>query len=200
MRAAYPSVLAIMGQENFDRVARNFIACHPPASAIMQHYGQAFPEFLEGFKPLAKSPFLKDVATAEMNWLKAYHARDADILTGEELQSLEGDAVMEVRLQPHPAQHVIKSDFPVFDLFEARTTWPKPGISLARSQSMMITRPVYECMATPLTEPVTTFIELLGNGQPLGEALEAVGSVHSGFDASTAIAIILQTGAFRSIT
>ena len=53
LRGAFPSVLAIMGEENFARVARNFVAVHPPRSPMMQRYGEAFPVFPRRFRAAA---------------------------------------------------------------------------------------------------------------------------------------------------
>ncbi len=49
LRGSFPSVLAIMGEENFARVARNFVASHPPRSAMMQRYGEEFRKFPRRF-------------------------------------------------------------------------------------------------------------------------------------------------------
>ena len=130
LRSTFPSLLAIMGAETFDRVARVFISRHPPRSAMMQAYGDRFADFLTGFKPLAGSPFLADVARAERAWLDAYHAADAPVLTGGMLADLTPEKAQTLRLKRHPAATMIASSYPLFDLFRAREVWPRPGVDL----------------------------------------------------------------------
>ncbi len=199
LKSAYPSLLAIMGEENFSRVARNFILASPPRSPMMQVYGQAFPEFLRDFKPLAKSPFLFDVAIAERCWLQAYHAPDAAILEPQQLGAVDPDLVMGMTFKVHPAAHLIQSGFPLCDLFDARNTWPCIGIDLANPQDLLITRPNYECLTTRVTRPQVVFLHALINLRTLAEAIETASRGDESFEPSMAISVFLQTGLFTSI-
>ncbi len=199
MASSFPSLLTIMGEENFKRVSRNFILNHPPSSPMMQQFGRAFPEFLLGFKPLAKSPFLADVAKAELSWINAYHAQDAAIITPEELQSVNPEKVMDLVLTPHPAFHILTSPYPVIDLFHARTEWPKPGLDIGQAQTLVITRPYFECFANEVDESIGCFLSLLASGISLGEAISKTSEIHADFDATTGIASMLQIGCFKSL-
>ncbi|MGB7286366.1 MAG: DNA-binding domain-containing protein [Salaquimonas sp.] len=197
MKAAYPSLHKIMGEENFALVSRNFIANHPPKSPLMLQYGREFPQFLSAFRPLAKSPFLKDVATAELKWLEAYHALDGAFIEPADLTEIDPEKTMDLKFRAHPAASIIQSEFPVFDLFNARITWPCPGINLQNSQTMLISRPVYDCLATLLTPSQAVFFNALLDGKTLGEAIAIALQNDATFDASQAISILLQTGIFK---
>ena len=199
LAAAYPSILAIMGQENFDRVARIYVSEHPPVSPIMQQFGSEFHAFLEGFKPLRKSPFLTDVARAESAWLDAWHAADAQCLTPEQLGGVDPERTLELVFSPHPAVHLLSSAYPLFDLFNARYEWPAPGLNLDEAQSVLITRPVLECRITPLDRAQTAFVSALISGQSLGASISEAGALSDNFDPASAIALVLQTGTFRPL-
>lgn len=199
MASSFPSLLTIMGEENFKRVSRNFILNHPPSTPMMQQYGRAFPEFLSGFKPLAKSPFLADVARAELSWINAYHAQDAGILTPEELQSIDPDKIMELVLTPHPAFHILSSSYPIVDLFNARSEWPKPGLDIGQVQTLVITRPNFDCFANEVEESIGSFLSLLASGISLGDAISTTNETHTDFDATTSISTLLQIGGFMSL-
>jgi len=196
MKQAYPSLIAIMGEENFSKVARHFISAHPPQSAMMQTYGGPFAEFLKSYKPLAKSPFLADIARAERAWLSAYHAVDWPALTPEELASAGNPS--ELSFQPHPAACLLRSNYPLFDLFNARDAWPCPGIDLGETQAVLITRPELDCMITRLDGTDTAFFAALFEGQSLESAITSAMEAGDGFEPAGAIGLAFATGAFCS--
>lgn len=198
LKAAYPSILAIMGEENFNKLARIHATSFPPKSAMMQTYGDEFPEFLKNFKPLRKSPFLVDVAKAEKAWLTAFHALDAEPLKPEVLSGFSPEETMQLSFKFHPATALIKSEFPIMDLFSYRVCKPQNDIDLSVAQSMLITRPMLEVLAVELDPATTAFFEQLSNGQTLANAINAALELNTDFDASQAIATLFQTGACTS--
>lgn len=197
VKAAYPSIAAIMGEENFNLVARNFVAFHPPKSPLMQQYGGDFPNFLKNFKPLQKSPFLVDVAEAEKAWLQAFHAKDEAVLSPEDLAQITPEETMNLKFEVHSAGHLIESAFPVHDLFLARFEWPAPNIDLEQSQGILISRPELDCISTSLTQSQSVFFRSLFSGETLAAAIGSGMEIEEAFDASVAISIMLQTGIFK---
>ncbi len=199
MGAAFPSIKAITGEENFARIARNYVSNHPPQSPMMQKFGSNFPEFLAAFPPLAKSPFLADIARAERAWLDAYHAADHEPLEAGELAGMSPEAAMELTFTPLPATRLIRSPYPVATLFDARNEWPRTGIDLTQGECLLITRPFLECIATTLDDPEAEFLERIFSGFNLGEAVSGAMELHDEFDPSAAIALLLRTGAVHGL-
>ena len=199
MKANFSSLHAIMGEENFAKIARNFIFIHPPTSPMMQNFGAQFPGFLASFKPLEKSPFLVDIAQAEHAWLASHHASDAEPLKPEELASVDPDQTGMIKFNPHPATHLLQSEYPLFDFFNARFNWDGK-VDLSQSQSVLLTRPALDVAVTKLNSAQASFIGALITQSPLGEAIGNAIEIDEDFDPSAAIALILETGAFKSIT
>src|SRR6516165_909152 len=75
LRLSYPAVQKLVGEAFFEGAARAFIAGHPPASACLDDYGAAFPEFLAAFSPASSLAYLSDVARLEWAVCRALHAR-----------------------------------------------------------------------------------------------------------------------------
>ncbi len=194
MRSAYPSVLAILGSGQFDRIARNYIAQHPPRSAMMQAYGQEFADFLASFPPLGKSLFLADVARIERAWLDAYHAADVPCLTGETLRELAPEVLLESRFKLHPAAFLLASRHPVLDLFAWRNGRPEEGVDLSLCQNAAVTRPGLAVMVTELDEAGFMFCSSLAAGDPLGEAAGAALGLREDFDLAAGLANIFAIG------
>lgn len=196
LAAAFPSVAAIMGEENFARVTRNFIAMHPPRSPVMQLYGEDFPLFLQGFAPLRGAPYLADVASAERAFLNAWHAADAPALDGAEIGALDPAQTAELRFACHPATRLLMSDFPVADLFSWRHGRPDSGIDLGICQGLLVTRPVFDVAVTALTRPQHNFLDQLCAGRSFAEAAEAALEKNRAFDIAGTFAIALGAGMF----
>ena len=194
--SAYPALVEIMGQETFDRIARNFIVAEPPASPMMQYYGAGFADFLDGFPPLAKSPFLGDVARAERGWLEAYHAADRPALEAGDLAGLDEAAILSLRLDGHPAAHLVASQWPVFDLFGWRDGRPAEGADLQQSQCLAISRPALEVRVHLLEPSLHDFAAALLSGAMLGEAAEQAMQRDDAFDLAEALAFVLNSGLF----
>ncbi len=200
LKAAFPSILVILGEDNFSRVARNFIALHPPRSPMMQHYGGEFPQFVAGFAPLKNAGYLVDVARAERAFLAAWHAADAPLLDGNELAGIAPEQTIALSFRKHPATTIISSLFPVADLFAFRNGRPESGADLQKAQGIAFTRPGLEVIATTLTSGEAHFLSTLALGESLGEAAGAVLEEHPDFDISAAFATAINTGMFLPIS
>ena len=196
LAANFPSTRAILGEENFRIVARNFILAHPPETPVMADYGGAFAEFLAAFPPLAKSPFLADLARLEWLWGRAYHAVDQSPLDAGTLAQTDADVVGASPLVAHPAAALIASSHAVATLFEARNEWPQPPFDVDEPQAVLVTRPGLEVMVTRLDMPQASFFKALLDGESLSSAIGAALAAHEDFDAGAAIALMLATGAF----
>jgi uncharacterized membrane protein YphA (DoxX/SURF4 family) len=67
----YPVVNALVGEEFFRTMAREFAGHHFPSSPIMAEYGNGFAEFIETFAPAATLPYLSDMARLEWQRVSA---------------------------------------------------------------------------------------------------------------------------------
>lgn len=198
LKAAYPSIAVMMGDENFQQIARFYVSAHPPRSPMMQTFGSEFPDFVKNLPPLKNSPFLEDVAKAEKAWLEAYHAHDAEPIDSEELRAFKPEETMNLIFMAHPASHLIRSKYPLSDLFDFRNERPENGVNMEISQHLLITRPQLNVFTTALDEANAAFFELVLSGNTLGAAIGSAMEIDDEFDASKAITLLIQTGAVTS--
>jgi len=202
MAETFPSIKTIIGQENFATITRAFIANHPPSSPVMQAYGEDFPKFLIDCAPLKNYPFLTDVAQVEISWINAYHAADAQPLDGALLGEIEPDKLMGIRFDVHPATRLVTSSYDLLGLFLSRNN---SGAELnfdnsENIQSVLITRPHLSVETIALDAAATAFIESLIKNNTLGTSVEIAMKSDADFDASTAITLMLTSGAMRAIS
>jgi hypothetical protein len=116
--AAYPVVAALMGEDSFDALARDFWHHHPPERGDLACWGEALADFTAHNPQLADVPYLPDVARVEWALHRATGAPDAlaDPASFSMLASTDPDR-MTLRLPPGTA--VITSDWPVASLVAA---------------------------------------------------------------------------------
>lgn len=202
MEQTYPGVKHTIGAENFATVRRIFIKNHPPSSPIMQSYGDLFPEFLKDFKPLHHSPFIVDLANAELSWIEAYHAPDAKIMDADELGKIEPERLMETKFVSHPATAIISSNYALYEMFCARENETNSITSREKSKftrSVLITRPHLAVEVNELDEANTAFFNMITNDHSLGESVECAMQLDAGFDISSTIALMLSTGSMTDL-
>lgn len=194
LQAKYQSLYAILGNENFTKVSRIYVAENPPNSAMMQTYGDNFSNFIEKFQPLKNSPFLVDLAKVESAWIKAFHALDAAPLAPEALSEFDPEKLMELRFETHPSAHLIKSDFAIADLFNQRFADKAEDIDINIAQNILITRPEFEMQLFSIPDDLFVFLIELKERRTLGLAAQESFSNNPEFDLQGAISFLFQSG------
>lgn len=200
LKSAFPSILALLGEETFSRLARAFVARNPPTSPMMQRYGEAFPEFLANLPALSELPFLPDVARAELAWLVAYHAADDAPLAPDHIAALPPEALMKQSFEPTSATRLIASEHALFDLFNARFKWPTERKDFDIAQTVLISRQGYSVRVVGLDAGNSAFFVALIAGDTLAEAIGAAMASDDAFDAGAAIGQMLESHAFRALS
>lgn len=197
----FPAVRRITGETLFRDMAREFVRAHPPASPLLFLYGHEFPAFVESFEHARRMPYLGDVARLERAWLTAYHAADLDTLAPEALGRIPPEDLEHAAFVPHPAAGLVRSNFAVFDIFDANRNQDTVGrIDAARAQAALVTRPGTDVMVTALPDGDDAFFDSLLRGGTLGQAAAAGAEAEDGFDINSAIGGLLTTGAFTAAT
>ncbi len=197
LKAAYPAVLRIVGDEFFSAMARIFVARNPPASPVMLEYGQGFADFIGGFEPAACLPYLRDVAALERAWLEAYHAPEAEPIDPAQLGAIAPERLPFIGLTPHPSLRVVRSAFPVLTLWQMNVEGGMPGVvdSGRGGEDVLVVRPAAEVELRSLPPGTAVFVQALGSGLSLGDAADLSLRDDPEFDLARALGGILQAGA-----
>ena len=77
LRAAFPTVDMLVGEEMFTAVALDYRRQHPPASPVLSDYGEDLPAYLSRQPWTCELPYLADVARLDWLWLQSFLAPDA---------------------------------------------------------------------------------------------------------------------------
>ncbi|MBO0733404.1 MAG: putative DNA-binding domain-containing protein [Methylocapsa sp.] len=193
LEARFPAARKIVGTEFFKAAARQFIAAHPPRSPIMIFYGDAFPEFLESFKPAQGVPYLADAARLEAARARAYHAADAKPLCREALAAVPGEALADMCFTLHPSIEILSSPHPIVTIFAMNTgTMDLAPIVDWHGEHALILRPEYEVEIRRISAGQAAFLRSLAKKNPLGEAISAALAAEANFDPANSIALLFS--------
>ena len=118
LRALYPVIERLVGEDFFVAAAGLFAAAHPPRTPVLIEYGEGFAAFLEDFEPARGLPYLADVARLE--WLRhaAYHAADQVPLTAASLAGVPPERAGGLTFAFHPSAGLIASPYPIVGIWE----------------------------------------------------------------------------------
>ncbi|MFK8252983.1 HvfC/BufC family peptide modification chaperone [Ancylobacter terrae] len=195
LETRFPAIRALVGEEFFGAMARDFIQHHPPASPLLARFGDELPGFLAGFGPAAELPYLADIARIEAARTRAYHAADAPRLDGPAFAALPPDVLAQLRIHLHPAVALVLSPHPVWDILAAAAaTGAGEPVTEWRPQAVLIDRPRLDVVLRPVTTGTAAFLVALAGGAPLEEAAETARAGHPAFDLSAALAELIGGG------
>jgi hypothetical protein len=202
LRASYPAVAALVGEEWFGAAAAVFVRAHPPRVPILVEYGAELADFLRGFPPAAELPYLADVARLDRFWTEAHLAADEPPLRAGTLAGLAPEALAATRLRPHASAR-----WAWFDAAPVATLWRRNRRAAAedgcagiewRGEGLLLLRPHAEVIDVALDAAGEAFLDACRDGAALGEAGMAALAVRSDADLSALLAALIEAGAFAS--
>ena len=139
LQTGFPVIAKLLGKQNFEIIAGEFVRQYPPKSPVISQYGDLLPAFLKGFKPLDHLPYLGDTARLELALRRSYHAADSSAIQPSELDTLSPDQLNSVRLALAPCACVIRSAWPIYGIWHYNTP-PDAAKLPAQAQDVLVVR------------------------------------------------------------
>ncbi|MEK1931503.1 MAG: DNA-binding domain-containing protein, partial [Pararhizobium sp.] len=184
LKAAFPVVHRLVGEQFFVAMARAYVITEPPPSPIMLDYGSGFPKFIGRFEPAAVLPYLEDVARLERAWVEAYHAAEASPLPSSVLSQVPLGDFPATRLLLHPSVRTARSAFPIVGIWQANIDGTESAqVDLANGgEDALVARPNADVEVRIIPVGAAVFIAALQAGSPIVSAAERGLSVTPNFD------------------
>ncbi len=195
LRAAYPVVAQLLGEESFDALARALWHAQPPLRGDAAQWGGALPEFVRVSDQLASEPYLPDVAALE--WALHLAASAADASADPSSFALLADhdpADLALLLSPGCAS--LGSRYPVVSIVNAHLLASPSLQQLGEllgagvSEDALIWRQGVRPLVRQALNGEAAFVADLMGGQSLGYALGQAPSL----DISAWLPMAVQTG------
>ena len=76
LRANYPSVERLVGEERFPALARPYVETHPPCVASLVEYGEVFPHYIDDSRQVHRLDCLASFAALDRAWTEVYFSED----------------------------------------------------------------------------------------------------------------------------
>ncbi len=171
LAASFPVVRKLLGDDFFGAMSGVFFRDHPPSSPLMMFYGEAMPDFLAVFPPVAHLGYLPDVARLELAIRHSYHAADAPAVGSEALGGLSPEALLALRPRLSPALRLVRSGWPVVSIWRANTEGTPPPNS-RQAEDALVLRPEFDPTVVLLPTGAADFIAALLVGRSFAEALQ----------------------------
>lgn len=198
LKTGFPVLRKLVGDEFFNAMAGVYLRAHPPTSPVMQHYGADMPAFMRAFPPAAKLPYLADIARVELALRTAYHAADAAPFDPASLSRLGAAGLNEARFGFAPASQIIRSAHPIHGIWRFNTEADAPQ-PVTQPENILVTRPAFDPVVTPLTAPQAVFVIGLMEGQSLSQALLRCSQVPGDFDLSETLGVLFASAALETL-
>lgn len=118
LRAVYPVLHRLVGEEFFAYLAAHYVRAHPSRSGDLHEFGARMMEFAGSFPGLEAFPYLPDVARLEWNYHEVFHAAEHAPLDITRLAAIEPQQYGELKFRLHPASRLLESPYPVLRIWQ----------------------------------------------------------------------------------
>lgn len=185
IRATYPLIENLVGEDFIKTMARAFIFDHPPSGGCLHEYGAGFDEFIKSYEPAKSLPYLPDMATFEFATNTAYYAPNDNALPTDALAQIPPENLGKTLLSLRPSATLISSRYPILGIQEFCNNPDQndpPDLEINHQTTLLIIRPQLEVNILPLAQDEYLTLTLLKQKMPLGNAIEKTLTAHTNFD------------------
>jgi hypothetical protein len=202
LAAAFPVTLALVGEDFFGAMARDYVRARAPRSPIVSEHGAGFADFIASHPPMAGIAYLAEVARLERLRVEAFNAADADALAHPRWQALQADQkrLASTRVQLHPACRWLASAHPVLSIWQAhqhadaQRDAALASLDLQAGEDVLVLRPRWDVQQVALPAGGIAWLDALRAGAPLGTALQHACSRHPQASPDLLLVLLLQHG------
>jgi hypothetical protein len=171
---AYPAVRHLLGDGAFGELSHRYGRLVPARVYSLNDVGADLPAFVATDPVATRFPFLGDLAALEWQIVRAFHAREKERFDIGSLAGWSLEAWASARLELQPSVSVVRSAWPILDLWSLRET-PQRSIDLevvGRPQDVLVARDGFSVRCELLERAQAVVLEALIDGVTLGDALE----------------------------
>lgn len=185
LRAVYPVIERLVGEEFFRHAANGFISRQASTSGDIEDYGMQFAEFLAQFPAARVLAYLPDTARLEWACHQIFYAADHAPLPLEKLAGVPPEHFGLLRFRMHPASALLASDYPVHRIWEVNQPGFEgdPAVDLSQGGAkLLIRRPRFQMELQPLGTGEFAMLESLAAGRTVAEAYAQAAQAEAAFD------------------
>jgi hypothetical protein len=111
----FPRVAALLGEDRFEALARDYLTDHPSEHPSVRHLGRDLAAAIARRSDVA--PYLADLARLEWARLEVFDAPDSDVMAGDVLRDIPAGRWPALRFRTIPALTFVRAEWPVDGLW-----------------------------------------------------------------------------------
>jgi len=193
----FAAVRRILGSEAFAALTERYLAVFPPRAFDLGRVGDRLSRFLEFDRLSVELPFLPDLARLEHSIAECFTAAQARVLSWADLQAKSADDVAALRMSLAPGVKLLRSSWPLKDLWASRLEPNDEAISIGvanRSSAVLVSRRDGRVFVEVVTEAEAALLEAAGTGDVTLPDLHGLTGAPE-----TAAAVAKLIGTFRGL-
>lgn len=198
----YPVTTAIVGEEFFKHIGHEFVHRHPPTSGDLHDYGEEIPAFIGSMENVAHLGYLSAIAKVDWACHVAFHALAADAKALDCLTEFDPEAYEHLIFHLHPSARLVRSSFPVFDIWDYATgnnTEDELVIS-SQAQSVLVLRTNQRVNVIRIAQEVYQFLSLAMRKETLGKINLSISALNSDYNLEFVLHKIFSLGVISDVT
>lgn len=201
LKAQYPTVHCIVGDEFLREVVLPFFGKHPPRSTNPLFLATAFPDFLGEYEAAAHFPYLPDVAMVDLGYLRAYHAANAPCLPLNLFLQQKPEDLINRSVTLHPACFWLSSRYAIHDIWKLyHGTNPSHEMDHRLAQQVVIVRPHIEVEVHAVTPGMIKALDALDDATTLGEAFARASLEEPDFKLEDTLQFLVKNGVIAELS
>lgn len=194
----FPAVERLVGADWFQAVALEYARERPPASPVLDDYGDDFPDWLAAFPPAQAHAWLPPVARLDRAWSQAHRAADAPILSPQAAAAVSPPRLYAGRLILHPSARAFWFDWTAPSIWLANRGQGATGDMVwdQKPEGLLIVRSRMTVLSHRLTAPQFAFLSACRDRQTVSAAVVAALAADKRVALSSLFRDLLLTGVF----
>jgi hypothetical protein len=173
----YPGLMAMAGPDDFDHMARAYIAAHPSRHPSVRWYGRGVADFLANTPPYNSTPDAAEMARFEWALGEAFDSPDVAPITADDLIALAPEAWETLSFTTLPSLKRLTLAFDVPQAWQRRDEVEPGNLEVERAAGLVawaIWRPEFVSNFRSLDADEAAMLNVLSEGRPFPELCEAV--------------------------
>jgi hypothetical protein len=199
---AFPTVRTLVGDEDFEQLAREFWRAAPPQRGDLGEWGAALADWLQAHPQLSAWPYLGDCARLDWALHRCERAAD-DGFDAESIVRLGDTEPEQLRLDLVASLALVESVWPIGMILDAHRRADAAALAVVRDalarpsgESVLVARRGWRGEAQVVDAATATWTRALLAGDSLAAALAAAGEA---FDFTAWLTQAIQAGWLKGI-
>lgn len=167
----FEAVWWVAGDDNYFRLAKDYLLTHPSASYNLSDFGKTFPDFLQKTQPFADLPFVADLARFEWTFKEVFHRPPHTSLSADDFQQHEVSGTMHLTFGA--SVQFFHSMYSVYEIWKMRGTEQEslPQEQWNTPQWLLCYKYEQQVYIKHVSEPEYLLLQHLHSGKNIEDAL-----------------------------